>query len=244
MTALAAAGLATVLLALVHAGVPLVRRRLAGMPEGVVSSVGGGVAASYVFLHLLPELARGNVEIAEVLGDRVEPTALLDLTLFAVALAGFLVLYGLDHLAARAGDTPGVFAVHLGAYAAYNVLITYSLPTQFEAGSAVAVAFCVAMGVHFFLSDRALAEHHGERFGRVGRPVLIAALVGGFVLAWLFAPTRTTVVGSMLAALAGFVLYNVFSDELPSERRVRFPAFAISVVLYGTLLAAIVAAGE
>ena len=241
-TALLSAAAATAFLATVHAVVPMLRRRLGGVGEGIAASIGGGVAAAYVFLHLLPELARGNDEIAEALGDSVESSAVTELLLFVVALAGFVLLYGLDHAAARAGHEEGaLFAVHLGVFALYNALITYTLPSWFGSGAAVATLFTVAMALHFMLSDRSLAEHYGSLFSRIGRPVLVAALVLGFLLAWLFAPTRTLVVSVLLAVLAGFVLFNVFSDELPSERHVRFPVFAAAVAGYAGLLIAVTA---
>lgn len=241
--ALLSAGVATGVLAVLHVLVPPVRRRIGAMAEGVVASIGGGIASAYVFVHLLPELARGNEEVAEVLGEHVEVTELGEVLLFLVAFAGFLLLYGLDHLAERSEGDRGVFAVHLGAFAAYNAVITYALPTRFRTGAGGAVLFVVAMAVHFVLSDRALAEHYGERFARTGRVVLVGALVLGYLLAWAFAPTSTTVVSTMLALLAGFVLYNVFSDELPGDRRLRFPVFAGSATAYAAVLVAVTAAG-
>ena len=237
-----AAGAATAALALVHVVVPYVRRRTERIGEAAVAAVGGGGAPAYVFVHLLPELARGNEDVAEVLGDTSQVSAVAEVGLFVVALAGFLVLYGLDHVAERTERSSPVFAVHLGVFALYNALITYALPTRFQAGVGVAVLFVIAMALHFVLSDRALAEHYGDRFRRVGRPVLVGSLVGGFLLAWAFAPTRAWVVSLLLAALAGFVLYNVFSDELPNAHRVRYPTFAASAAVYAVLLMAVVAA--
>jgi hypothetical protein len=52
-----------------------------------------------VFLHLLPEIAEGNQAIGEALSDTLEPTPLLDLGIFLVAVAGFAVFYGLERLA-------------------------------------------------------------------------------------------------------------------------------------------------
>lgn len=238
---MALAGGATIVLALVHALMPRLRTRLGGSAESAFAAIGGGVAAAYVFIHLLPELARGNREVGEALGDTSGVSSVGEVALFVVAFAGFLVLYGLDHVAASSESEGGVFAVHLAVYAAYNGVITYSLPTQFDADVPVAVLFVVAMAVHFLIADRGLAGHHGHRFATVGRPVLVGGLVAGYLLAWLFAPTRTIVVSVMLAVLGGFVLYNVFSDELPNERRVRFPIFATSATVYAGLLLAVVA---
>lgn len=234
---------ATALLALVHALVPRLRARVDGSAESAFAAIGGGVAAAYVFIHLLPELARGNTELGEALGDSSRVSAVAEVALFAVALAGFLVLYGLDHVAASEAESD-VFYVHLGVYAAYNGVITYSLPTQFRADVPVAVLFVIAMAVHFLMADRGLAREHGSRFASLGRPVLVSGLVVGYLLAWLFAPTRTIVVSVLLAVLGGFVLYNVFADELPDERRVRFPIFASSAGVYALLLLAVVALGE
>lgn len=238
---MALAGGATVFLALVHVLVPRLRARVHGSGESALAAIGGGVSAAYVFIHLLPELARGNDVVGEALGDTSQISAVGEVALFAVAFAGFLVLYGLDHVAARGGSEGGVFSVHLAVFAVYNGVITYSLPTQFDADVPVAVLFVVAMAVHFVIADRSLARNRGHRFSRVGRPVLAGGLVGGYVLAWLFAPTRTIVVSVMLAVLGGFVLYNVLSDELPDERGVRFPIFAASATVYAGLLLSVVA---
>lgn len=241
---LVAGAVATTLLASVHLLLPAVRRRLAGAPEGVAASVGGGAAVAYVFVHLLPEVARGSTDVAEVLGEHVEVTELEEVLLFVVALAGFLLLYGLDHLAERRRADSGSFAVHIGVYAVYNGVITYALPTRFRTGAGWAVVFVVAMGVHFLLSDRGLAEHYQDRFRRIGRPVLVGSLVAGFFLAWAFAPTSAIVVSFLLALLGGFVLYNVFSDELPGDSRLRYPVFLASAASYaGVLVAITVAAG-
>jgi hypothetical protein len=240
--AFASAAVATAVLAVVHAAIPALRHRLRGAPEGLAASVGGGVAAAYVFVHLLPEVARGSVEVAEVLGESTRVTELEEVLLFLVAFGGFLCLYGLDHLAERTRADSGVFAVHLGAYAAYNAVITYSLPTQFRTGTGTALLFVTAMAVHFLLSDRALAERYTDRFRRTGRPVLVAALVIGYLLAWAFAPTSAVVVSVILALLSGFVLYNVFHDELPGDARLRYPAFLASAGCYAAVLVAMTAA--
>lgn len=236
-----AAAVATVALAAVHLLLPVLRHRLRGAPEGLAASVAGGVAVAYVFVHLLPEVAQGNREVAELLGEHLRMTELEEVLLFLVALVGFLLLYGLDHVAERRRES-GVFAVHLGAYALYNAVITYAVPTRFRTDPGAAVLFVVAMGIHFLLTDRSLAEHYGARFRRVGRPVLVGALGVGYALALAFAPTSAVVVSTMLALLAGFVLYNVFSDELPSSDRLRFPVFLGSAAVYAGVLVAITAA--
>jgi hypothetical protein len=97
--------LITLLLAALHVAAPRVRA-LPGVPEAAMGSFAGGLAVTYVFLHLLPELAEGNEAIGEALSDVLRPTPLLDLGVFLVALVGFTAFYGLERLADRRPPAP------------------------------------------------------------------------------------------------------------------------------------------
>ena len=241
-----ALGLAAVLAAL-HVAAPRIRK-LPLVPESATASFAGGLAVAYVFLHLLPELAEGNEAIGEALADVVEPTPLLDLGIFLVALVGFTAFYGLERLARRSrsgrDEPPGVFWLHLGSFTVYNVLITYTMALRVRTGLVFALLFTLAMGLHFVLTDRGLEEHYPRRFARFGRPVLAAALLLGWMLSAVAAPTSTLVVSVLTALLGGSILLNVFKEELPSDRRSSFPWFLTGLVLYAGLLGAVTALAE
>jgi hypothetical protein len=245
---LIALGLAVVL-ALLHLLSPYVRK-LPGVPESAMASFAGGLAVAYVFLHLLPEIAAGNEAIGEALSDVVEPTPLFELAIFLVALTGFAVFYGLEHAARRSRSstggepTPAVYWLHLGSFTVYNVLITYTMALRVRTGLLFALLFSVAMGLHFVLIDRSLREHYPRRFSHSGRLVLAGALLLGWALGALFAPTSTLVVSILTAALGGSILLNVFKEELPSDRRSSFGWFLTGLVLYAALLAAVTALAE
>lgn len=244
-----------VLLAGLHLAAPRIRK-LPFVPETATGSFAGGLAVAYVFLHLLPELVEGNEAIGEVLADVVEPTPLVDLGIFLVALAGFTAFYGLERLAntqhaeavesgADAGATSaGVYTLHLGSFLVYNALITYTMALRLRTGVAFAVLFAVAMGLHFVLTDRGLEENYPRRFDARGRLALAAALVVGWALAAVFAPTSTVLVALLTALLAGSILLNVFKEELPSNRRSSFSWFLIGLILYAGLLALVTALAE
>ncbi|RBY91949.1 hypothetical protein DQ237_19250 [Blastococcus sp. TF02-8] len=238
------------------------------IPERATGSFAGGLAVAYVFLHLLPEIAEGNEAIGEALADVVEPTPLVDLGIFVVALAGFAAFYGLQRLAdrtvparARAGATvgsqhpagaareaplepAGVYWLHLGSFMIYNGLITYTMALRLRTGIAFAVLFTVAMGLHFVLTDRSLEEHYPRRFPGSGRMALAGALLVGWLLDALLAPTSTLVVALLTALLGGSILLNVFKEELPSTGRSSYPWFMVGLVLYAGLLALVTAVGE
>ncbi|GAB3533774.1 hypothetical protein GCM10027403_08400 [Arthrobacter tecti] len=242
----------SLIIALVLAGLHLAAlriRKLPLVPEQVTGSFAGGLAVAYVFLHLLPEIAEGNEAIGELLEDTIEVTPLFDLGIFVVALTGFTAFYGLDHLATRrrtrdSPDSGGVYWLHVGAFAIYNALITYTMTLRLETGVLFAILFSVAMGLHFVLTDRHLEEHYPRRFRTSGRLVLAGALILGWALSALFAPTSTEVVAILTALLGGSVLLNVFKEELPSNRGSSFPWFLAGLVLYSALLALITAAAE
>lgn len=245
----------TMVLAGLHLAAPHIRK-LPFVPERYMGSFAGGLAVAYVFLHLLPEIAAGNEAIGEALSDVLEPTPLLELGIFLVALAGFTAFYGLERLAtthgardtlpaeagARRGgavESAGVYWLHLGSFMVYNVLITYTMVLRVRTGLLFAVLFTVAMGLHFVLTDRGLTEHYPHRFRAHGRLLLAAALVAGWVLAAIFAPTSTLLVALLTALLGGSVLLNVFKEEVPTNRSSSFAWFSIGLVLYSVLLAVI-----
>lgn len=258
------------LLAGLHLAAPHIRR-LPFIPERATASFAGGLAVAYVFLHLLPEIAEGNEAIGELLSDALEPTPLTDLGIFLVALAGFAAFYGLERLAQRTSsgarrNTPegvlagtgegrelersvprepaGVYWLHLGSFLVYNALITYTMALRLRTGVAFAVLFTVAMGLHFVLTDRSLEEHYPRLFAGSGRGLLALALLAGWLLSAVFAPTSTLLVAVLTALLGGSILLHVFKEELPSGGRSSYPWFMAGLVLFAALLTLVTALGE
>lgn len=246
-TSLLIAAALTLLLAGLHLAAARIRT-LPLVPERALGSFAGGLAIAYVFLHLLPELAAGNEAVGEALADVVEPTPLFELAIFLVALTGFTVFYGLERGARRqrsgGAEPAGVFWLHLTSFALYNVLITYGMALRVRTGLVFALLFAVAMGLHFVLTDRGLEEHYPRRFASTGRLVLAAALLLGWVLSALAAPTSTLVVALLTALLGGSILLNVFKEELPADRKSSFGWFLTGLVLYAALLTGVTALGE
>lgn len=258
--AVIAAGVAAAVLAAVHLFAPHLRS-LPGVPERALGSFAGGLAVAYVFLHLLPEVAEGNERVAEALEDVVTSTPMSELAIFAVALTGFTLMYGLERRAEHAGSPrsrvstgdssgessaddppPGVFYLHLASFTLYNGVIAYTLPLHFRTGVLFAILFTVAIGLHILLTDRGMSEHYPGRFAAGGRYVLAAALIVGWAASALFAPTSTLVVSLLTALVGGAVLLNVFKEELPGAgSRSSFAWFLAGLVLYAVLLAAVTA---
>ena len=234
-TPLALSGFAALVLAAVHLVSPgLVF--LDRTPRSIWLSIAGGVSVAYVFVHLLPELARLQ---REHFGELA-----VEAFIYLFALAGLVAYYGLEQLAKRHGgghgrSTPaGVFWLHLGSFALYNFLIGYLLDEQARhEGMSGMTLYAGAMALHFVVNDRALYRHHGALYTRQGRWVLSAAVLAGWA-AGLWIEIALEWVAALIALLAGSVVLNVIKEELPQERESRFWAFVLGAGAYAALLVA------
>ena len=91
------------------------------------------------------------------------------------------------------------------------------------------------MALHFVVTDYGLNEDHKEPYRQIGRWILVAAVFAGWAIG-----TRTELSDAGIAALTAFlgggVVLNVLKEEVPSERRSRYWAFALGAAGYAALL--------
>lgn len=214
-----------------HAG-----RRL---PRSAWLSLAGGISVAYIFVHLLPELQAGQ----EVLAEATEGIlGFLEHHVYLLALTGLAAFYGLERVARssrreRDEDTAAmdVFALHVGSYAFYNLLIGYLLVSRAEEGATALALYTVAMGLHFVVNDVGLREHFEGPYRRWGRWLLAGTVLAGWALGSLVELSEAVLIVP-LAFLAGGVVLNVLKEELPEERESRFWAFAAGAAGYAALL--------
>lgn len=206
-------------------------------------SFGSGISVAYVFVHILPELNKYQNTIRN---STAAELAFLEHHVYLLALLGLAVFYGLERVAnesrqhnQKTGDgnmtTAGVFWVHIASFSVYNALIGYLLLHREQTGLLSLLFFTGAMGVHFVVNDYGLREHHKQRYHRIGRWLLAAAIIIGWVIG-----SATEIHGAAIAVLfafiAGGVVLNVLKEELPKERESRFWAFALGAIVYSILL--------
>lgn len=219
-------------------------RFLHGTPRSIWLSIAGGISVSYVFLHLLPEVAQGG----EALRETVEAGGHLRKAGYLVALLGLILFYGLE-LAARsakrgaegdaAGETAsrGIFWLHVASFSVYNMLVGYLL--LHRADSVLQLGFFfVALLLHFLVTDDGLRQHHRQTYVRTGRWLLSAAVLFGW-LAGVTLEIPHAVVGLAIAFLAGGIMLNVLKEELPEDRESRFVPFFLGALVYALLLLAL-----
>lgn len=214
-------------------------------PRSVWLSAAGGISVAYVFLHLLPELAKGQIVIRESVPGALE---FLEHHVYFVSFIGLTIFYGLERLAKLSRrhqqdsgiesiPSPGVFWLHVGSFFAYNTLVGYLLVNSLESRLNL-FFFSLAMAVHFLVIDFGLYGEYKQRYTNAGRWLLGSAVLFGWAIGrTLHIPE--VAISLLTAFLAGGVILNVLKEELPEERESRFGAFLLGGVCYTALLVAL-----
>ncbi len=213
------------------------------IPKDRWLSLGGGVSIAYVFLEILPELNQAQLEIESVINNAV---LYLEKHVYLLALIGLLIFYGLELLVQHSrqlnreagredGSSLGIFWIHIGAFAIYNALIGELLSNTEERGLVNAIILCIALGLHFLINDHSLREHHKAVYDNIGRWVLAAFLVFGWIIGQAVHLDKAAV-AAVWAFVAGGIILNALKEELPSLQHSRFWSFALGLGGYTLLL--------
>lgn len=208
------------------------------IPRSIWLSIAGGASISYIFLHLLPELSAyqeyftKNSDEMSLWGDKY---------VYAIALIGLIIFYGLERLVKMKKKTPNasishnVFWLHISTYFIYNFLVGYLLISEIAINLREASFFFVAMAFHFVVNDFSLLQDHKEMYIKRGRWFITAAIIcGGIVASFLSLHEHLIIV--LFGLISGSVILNVLKEELPEERKSRFWAFCTGALAYSVLL--------
>jgi hypothetical protein len=218
-------------------------------------SFSGGIAVAYVFESLLPKLGEWQAmmvtqsdfksvvpKVFEDLGLGEyygELPKLINYEIFLLALAGVVFFLWLDWVVQHyetAPEAPGdLFWLHIGVFAAYNVLIGYITAHNVLPGRMVQVLLVVALALHFLGINHNLWLHYRERFDNPGRWLFAAAILSGWLLGVLTDYAQAVYIG-MYSFLAGAIIVTVFNDELPNRHEAQFWPFLSGVLIYTYLM--------
>ena len=235
----------TLVAALLFAAIFILGWRLhrARTPRAILS-LGAGATASYVFVRMLPELGEAQTAFVSASAGRVLPAP--ELRVYTAALVGFIVFYGLENLVAWSRDrrepagggrdwSSPVFLLHVGGFAMYAWLVTYLMVRGISDSPLPIVPYAIAMGLHFIGVDHSLLREHGGEYMRLGRYVLAAAALGGWLVGTMTEISREPIITG-LGFISGGVVMNSMVMELPTEKDGRFWPFVTGAVVYTGLL--------
>jgi hypothetical protein len=207
-------------------------------------SAAGGAAVAYVFIHLLPELARAGKTFVEITANQGLP--LPEYRVYIAALAGFVLFYGLENMVrwsrlsgrreeADYSISDPVFLLHIGGFAMYAGLISYVMVRGIDEKSVPILIYGIAMGLHFLSTDHSMHHEHGSMYDRFGKWILAAAALAGWACGALTEFPKPVVI-TMLGFVSGGVVMNSMIVELPGEKDGRFLPFCTGAAAYAALL--------
>lgn len=231
--------LATLILMFFHYVAPLLKKYLSDKSRAFTSFT-GGMAVSYVFLDMLPNLVEYNKPIGEYLIAHQALTPFTEVSIYIAALFGFVIYYGIEIHAIKdqengKGYNQIIYNLHLAMFCLYNFLITYTMGLRAQLSIAGTLLFTLAMAFHFIITDKKFSRLYPYKFTHTGRFILMLFLFIGWICTIIFDPVNVLFAAFMLAFLAGSILLNVFREELPDAKAVNFHAFTLGVLLISLL---------
>jgi hypothetical protein len=203
-------------------------------------SVGAGASVAYLFIMLLPELENAGAVFREHSSHLALPYQ-GHYGLHLATMFGFLIFYGLDEMVAVKQGAEAESAVgepfwaHMAGFGSYAWIVSYLLVRSLDDGEGSLLVYAIAMGLHFLLCAHSLREDHGAGYDRIGRWLLAACSLGGWLSGVLIELPKSVVV-ILFGLVAGGVLVNTMIMELPRNQKGKFIPFLIGAVAYAALL--------
>ncbi|MFC5713074.1 hypothetical protein ACFPU1_09785 [Thalassorhabdus alkalitolerans] len=191
----------------------------------------GGLAASYVFIYVLPYLHDHQHAIKEEYGRLATQTEL-----YFVCLVGLLVFYGVQKYSegnfskVQSASSTSNFWVQVSFFALYNILVSYTLVST-EVSGVQAMFYASALGLHFLVVAHDIWRYYPTQYVAVGRYIMASGVMIGWIMGiWLSISYLLEAI--IFAFISGAMILNVLSNELPKHREAHYPTFAFGVILY------------
>jgi hypothetical protein len=211
------------------------------IPRSKILSAAGGVAVSYVFLHLLPDLNRYQNKVENTLNSGIGKY--IENHIYVISLLGLAIFYGLERMVKKSNKSQtgkskkslGVFWVHISSFFVYNATIGYILIREEFKSNWGMFFYFLALGIHFVTVDRGLRREHKQIYDKYGRIILTVAIMFGWLIG-VFYEVNDLIISVLVAFLVGGLILNVMKEELPEEKESSFVAFISGLVVYSFIL--------
>ncbi len=199
-------------------------------------SFAGGVSLSYVFLEVFPQLSKTQEALEH---SKIPILNYLEHNVYLFSLIGLIIFYGLDLVASKSKKKNGsaAFWLHMSTFSILNVITGYLLQDLGNHNLVEGILFFIPIGLHFFIIDEHLREHHQLLFDKSGRWYLIGAIIFGSAIGQL-GQLNEAAIAIIWSFLAGSIILNVLKHELPDQQNNCFVSFVIGNLLFITLLIA------
>jgi hypothetical protein len=191
-------------------------------------SVSGGFAVGYVFIYVMPKLAKKQLILISAPDTGLY--GFLEHHAYLVALLGFIVYYGIDRTViyfndiAQENRSRTVAYLHLISFAAYSGLLGYLITEWTFDRSEYFVLAAGALGFHLLGINYGLYHRYKELYSRIIRWILLTATLVGWMIG---ATTRVSdnTLALWFSFIAGAIIINAIREELPGSQHGRFWPF-------------------
>ncbi|MBS0655136.1 MAG: hypothetical protein JSR46_05120 [Verrucomicrobia bacterium] len=202
--------------------------------HGRLLSACGGTAIAYVFIDLLPKLAKG-AELVQTTFSGIIPY--IEEHVYVMALLGFLLFFTVDKCRSSLPKKSS-FYLSMCSYALFNFLVGYAVVDKDNPEVQPLILFTFAMALHLFVNGYNLSLSYGQLYNRPGKWILMTSLFLGWLLG-IYISLPEAPVALVSAFIGGGIIMNVIRHELPGDSPHSLGAFLTSSLLYAALLLAV-----
>lgn len=192
--------------------------------HGRFLSFASGVSLSYVFVDLLPALAKGEPALKRTF-DLLVPY--LELHTYLIALAGILFYYGVQ----SRKPSHKYHWLPISGYLLFNFFIGATLSDSTNPEIQPLALFTIAIGLHYFIRDH-LAQVCKNKL--ILGSLIFVLFAGYFVGKLTKIPDAVAAIG--ISFVAGGILLNTFQYELPKREKEGYLWFVCGALLYTAIL--------
>lgn len=228
--------IASLILLLAPMVLPIIRK-FSGVDVSKIASVGGGMAISAVFVFMIPDVvAKIKPVSAHTSIKFLQQEHHLMCVIFITFLAAFCLMYALEKIALdrtkkKAKPDSFVFYFHMGVLGAMLIALTSVFPALASSTYAIGIV-CVLGFFEIFLEEIALVKHFKTLYSKVGRYIVMLAIVIGLGLGIGFFKQESTVFTLLTQAFViGMILTAVIKNEFDIiNQSNNYPLFIASVI--------------
>jgi hypothetical protein len=198
-------------------------------------SFSGGFAVGYVFIYVMPKLAKKQMILIDAPDTGLY--GFLEHHAYLIALAGFILYYGIDRAViyfnnnAQETESRTVAYLHLISFAAYAGLLGYLITEWTFDRLEFFILASAALGFHLLGINYGLYHRYKEWYQRIIRWILMIATLFGW-----FIGVTTRVSDNTLALwfsfVAGAIVINAIREELPGSQHGRFWPFLMGSMCF------------
>ncbi|MCE2716618.1 MAG: hypothetical protein ACK4V2_07550 [Pseudomonadota bacterium] len=209
---------ASLILLLAPMVLPIIRK-FSGVDVSKIASVGGGMAIAAVFVFMVPDVIAKIKPVSAHTGIKfLQQEHHLMCVIFITFLAAFCLMYALEKIALdrtkkKAKPDSFVFYFHMAVLGAMLIALTSAFPALASSTYAIFIV-CVLGFFEIFLEEIALVKHFKTLYSKVGRYIVMLAILIGLGLGVGFFKQESTVFTLLTQAFViGMILTAVIKNE-------------------------------